>query len=66
MAYKQFYKNLYQMGITSDMIAQKEGDILNMLNQPQDTVISPSDGGNGSGNNSAQLLTVSHPFQSGL
>ena len=61
MAYKQFCKNLFQMGVTSDMIAQKEEDILNMLNQPQDIATGPRDGGNGSGN-SAQLLTVSHPF----
>ena len=45
------------MGVTSEIIAQKEGDILNMLNQPQDT-----EGENGSGN-SAQLLTVSYFFQ---
>ena len=61
-AYKRFCKNLFQMGITSEIIAQKEGDILNMLNQPQDTATSE---GNGSGN-SAPLPTVSHPSQSGL
>ena len=62
-AYKRFCKNLFQMGITSEIIAQKEGNILDMLNQPQDTAT--SDGGNGSGN-SAPLPTVSHPSQSGL
>ena len=51
-AYQRFCKNLFQMGITSEMIAQKEGDILNMLNQPQDIATS--------GGNSAQLLTVSY------
>ena len=65
-AYKRFCKNLLQMGVTSDMIAQREGDILNMLNQPQDIDTGPSVRGNGSGNNSAQLITVSYPFQSGL
>ena len=63
MAYQRFCKKLFQMGVTSEMITQKEGDILNMLNQPQDTVT--SDGGNSSVN-SAQLLTVSYFFQSGL
>ena len=58
-AYKQFCRNLFQMGVTSDIITQKERDILNMLNQPQDTAT--SGGGNGSGN-SAQLLTVSYFF----
>ena len=59
MAYKRFCKNLFQMGVTSEIIAQKEGDILNMLNQPQDTAI--SGGGNSSGN-SAQLITVSYCY----
>ena len=63
MAYKRFCKNLFQMGVTSEMIAQKEGDILNMLNQPQDTAT--GDGGNSSGT-SAQLLNVSYFFQSRL
>ena len=63
MAYKSFCKKLFQMGVTSEMIAQNEGDILNMLNRPQDTAT--SDGGNGTGN-STQLPTVSHPFQSTL
>ena len=49
-AYKRFCKNLFQTGVTSEMITQKEGEILNMLNQPQDTASSSS---------SAQLLTVS-------
>ena len=57
-AYQRFCKNLFQMGITSEMIAQKEGDILNMLNQPQD--IATSDGGNGSGNSAQLLVTVSY------
>ena len=55
MAYKSFCKKLFQMGVTSEMITQKEGDILNMLNQPQ------SGGGTSSGN-IAQLLTVSYCY----
>ena len=44
------------MGVTSEMITQKEEDILNMLNQPQDTV-ERSDSGN-----RAQLPTVGYFF----
>ena len=55
-AYKMFCKNLFQMGVTSEMITQKEGEILRMLNQPQDTASSDESG------SSAQLLTVSYFF----
>ena len=37
-AYKRLCKNLFQIGVTSEMITQKEGEILNMFSQPQDTV----------------------------
>ena len=53
-AYKRFCKNLFQMGVTSEMIAQKEGEILNMFNQPQDTATSDEN------DSSSQLLTVSY------
>ena len=43
------------MGITSEMITQRERDILNMLNQPQDTA-------ERNNSDSAQLLTVSYFF----
>ena len=38
-AYKKFCKNLYRIGVTSEMISQKEGEILNIFNS-QDTAIS--------------------------
>ena len=56
MAYKRFCKNLFQMGVTSEMITQKEGEILNMLNQPQDTTTG-DDGDNI--DNQSQPLKVS-------
>ena len=59
IGYGRVCRNLFEMGVTPEMIIQREGDILNMLNQPQDTAT--SDRGNGS-SNSAQLLTVSLPF----
>ena len=58
MGYRRFCRNLFQMGVTPEMITEREGDILNMLNPPQYTAT--SDGGNGSSN--VQLLTVSLPF----
>ena len=62
-AYKRFCKNLFQMGVTSDMITQKEGDILNMLKQPHDTATSDEVNGSGS---STEPFIVSHFFRSGL
>ena len=47
-AYKRFCKNLFQIGATPEMITQKEGEILNMFNQPQDTAA--GDGGDNGGN----------------
>ena len=54
-AYKRFCKNLFQMGVTSEMIAQKEGEILNIFNEPQDTAT--GDEGNNSADQS-QVLEV--------
>ena len=60
MAYKRFCKNLFQIGVTSEMIAQKEGEILNIFNQPQVTATGGGEGSD-SGNiaNEGQLLGVS-------
>ena len=60
MAYKSFCKKLFQMGVTSEVITQKEGEILNILNQPQDTAT--SDERNDSGSGSTQLPKVSYSF----
>ena len=57
-AYKRFCKNLFQMGVTPEMIAQKEGDILNIFNEPQDTAASDDSAGQ------SQVLDVSYPFHS--
>ena len=64
MAYKRFCKNLFQMGVTSEMIAQKEGEVLNIFNEPQDAAT--SDEGNDSGNitDQSQLLSVSYSLHS--
>ena len=61
-AYKRFCKNLLQLGVTSDMIAQKEGEILNIFNQPQDTVTSGEKDSDDSGNiaDGSQLPGVSY------
>ena len=58
MAYKRLCKNLFQMGVTSDMIEQKEGEILNIFNESQDTAASDER------NDGSQLLRVSHPLHS--
>ena len=42
-AYKSFCKDLYQIGVTPEMISQKKREILNIF-KPQNTVI--SDGNN--------------------
>ena len=47
-AYKRFCKNLFQMGVTSEMITQKEGEILNIFNEHQDTATGNK--GNNGGN----------------
>ena len=58
--YKRFCKNLLQMGVTSEMITQKEGEILNMFNQPQNTATG-NERDNSSGNitDQSQQPTVS-------
>ena len=38
-AYKNFFKKLYQTGVTKEMISQNEEEILKILN-PQNTTIS--------------------------
>ena len=64
MAYKRFCKNLFQMGVTSDMITQKEGEILNIFNEPQDTAF--GDEGHDGSNiaDQSQLLRVSYSLYS--
>ena len=42
-AYKKFCKNLFQIGVTSDMIKQKEKEILDIFNT-QNTTSSQIDG----------------------
>ena len=43
-AYKTFRKDLYEIGVTADMINQKKSEILNIV-KAQDTVISGQMGG---------------------
>lgn len=38
-AFKKFCKNLFEVGVTAEIISQKESEILNILN-PHNTVIS--------------------------
>ena len=38
-AYKKFFKNLYEVGVTKEMISQKESEILNIF-KPQNTATS--------------------------
>ena len=57
MAYKQFCKNLYQIGITEDMILEKEQEILEIL-RSQGTVASGQIGGSNIGDQ-CQLLRAS-------
>ena len=57
-AYKEFCKNLFQIGVTPEMIKQKEREILDIF-QSQDTTISGQiDGSNIAGQ--SQLPTVSN------
>ena len=62
-AYKQLCRNLFQIGVTSEMISQKEEEILNIF-KPQDTATGDGRGGESdSGANitgRSQLLAVSY------
>ena len=63
-AYKQFCKNLFQMGVTPEMITQSEGEIRHIFNAPQDAAI--GDEGNDGGNiaDQSQVLGVCYSLNS--
>lgn len=44
-AYKKFCKSLYQVGVTAEMISQKEEEILNIFNSQNTATSSPEDNG---------------------
>ena len=59
-AYKKFCKNLFQVGVTSEMIKQKEKEILDIFNT-QNTTSSQIDGGGIA--DQSQILGVSDYFR---
>ena len=64
IAYKRFCKNLFQIGVTPEMITQKEGEILNIFNQPQDTATGGETNDSGNIANQSQRLGVSYSLYS--
>ena len=55
-AYKEFCKNLFKIGVTSEMIKEKENEILNIFNTGNTTSSQIDDGVQ------SQLLIVSNCF----
>ena len=64
IAYKRFCKNLFQIRVTSEMITQKEGEILNIFNQPQDTATRGERNDSGNIANQIQRLGVGYTLHS--
>ena len=60
MAYKRFCKNMFQLGVTSEMLTQKEAEILNIFNQPQDTATGGEGDNGGNIADQKKLLAVSY------
>ena len=60
MTYKRFCRSLFQAGVTSEMIAQKEEEIINIFNQTQDTATGDERNNSSNITNQSQLLPVSY------